>query len=527
MLRELAAVIGDGGPAPGAAGASGHPRSHALAMATKLAPLSSAGLPWQRLCGAGLGVRHVGTGRYRVHPADRDRAPEWRGVCRVALSHLLTEVSVPGHRWGTGEEWFVVDAEEASAKKAPEASSIGARAKSIRLRRGLSLDVVAGLAGISKPYLSLLENGHRGFNRRGLVEDLAEALCCSVADLTGQPYAQSAGRWAAGVLASLDDIRLALNDYVLDEIPIASPRPLEALVSQTDGASAYRDQARYNSAGQNLRSGLLLELQSHAFAGKLTDRQTALAALVDAWMIAAAVAKNFGYNDLSRAATQRGHDYAELHGGSGVLSFARWYLALGLMRVAARNRAAALLAQSINDFSPSVQLTTSDTTVAQMVGLMHLSSAQTAARSGSSDEAHSHLDEADRIAQRVGEGNALRRHFGPTNVACWRVAVGIELGEGGSAYADATRLPIDVQALGSDERTSALHLDFSRALAQEDGQRDLEAIRHLDAADRIAQQLIRLDPLARDLLMTLDRRAKYRIWELDSLCNRFGIRARG
>ena len=136
--------------------------------------------------------------------------------------------------------------------------------------------------------------------------------------------------------------------------------------------------------------------------------------------------------------------------------------------------------------------------------------AQTAARSQSSDDAHSHLDEADRIAQRVGERNALRRHFGPTNIAAWRLAVGIELNEGARAYADATSLPINVQTLGSNERTAALHLDFSRALAQEDGQRDWNAIRHLDAADRIAPQLIRPDPIARDLLTTLDRRAPRR-----------------
>lgn len=62
---------------------------------------------------------------------------------------------------------------------AEEASAIGQRARMIRRRRGLSLDVVAGLAGITKTYLSMLELGHRGFNRRGLVEDLANALGCS------------------------------------------------------------------------------------------------------------------------------------------------------------------------------------------------------------------------------------------------------------------------------------------------------------------------------------------------------------
>jgi len=69
-----------------------------------------------------------------------------------------------------------------------DASAIGARARRIRRRRGLSLEVVAGLAGISKQYLSALERGQRGFNRRGLLQNLAAALGCSVADLTGQPY---------------------------------------------------------------------------------------------------------------------------------------------------------------------------------------------------------------------------------------------------------------------------------------------------------------------------------------------------
>ena len=71
---------------------------------------------------------------------------------------------------------------------ADDALMIGTCARMIRRRRGLSLEVVAGLAGITAPYLSMLERGQRGFNRRGLIEDLADALACSVADLTGQPH---------------------------------------------------------------------------------------------------------------------------------------------------------------------------------------------------------------------------------------------------------------------------------------------------------------------------------------------------
>jgi transcriptional regulator with XRE-family HTH domain len=64
----------------------------------------------------------------------------------------------------------------------------GACVRMICRRRGLSQEVIAGFAGITGAYLSLLERGLGGFNRRGLLEDLAGALGCSVADLTGQPY---------------------------------------------------------------------------------------------------------------------------------------------------------------------------------------------------------------------------------------------------------------------------------------------------------------------------------------------------
>jgi transcriptional regulator with XRE-family HTH domain len=90
------------------------------------------------------------------------------------------------------------------------ALAIGARARKIRRRRGLSLDVVAGLAGISKSYLGMLEHGQRGFNRRGLLDDLAAALGCSVVDLTEQPC-QLPNRATADALATLPGISLAIN----------------------------------------------------------------------------------------------------------------------------------------------------------------------------------------------------------------------------------------------------------------------------------------------------------------------------
>lgn len=146
---------------------------------------------------------------------------------------------------------------------------IGRRARRIRRRRGLSQAVVAGLAGFTDGYLSMLEAGRRGFNRLGLVEDLARALGCSVTDLTGEPYLPVA-RDTADALAAVPGIQVALHNYGPDDLPDVRPRPLDELVALADAANDHRDQSRLSLAGRDL-GALITELQVHALtAGSLT-----------------------------------------------------------------------------------------------------------------------------------------------------------------------------------------------------------------------------------------------------------------
>lgn len=78
-----------------------------------------------------------------------------------------------------------------------------------------------------------------------------------------------------------------------------------------------------------------------------------------------------------------------------------------------------------------MQTSGDDTLAAEMVGMMHLHQTHAAARQGHADGAYDHLNEASEIAARTGERNGIRRHFGPTNVAMWRLSVGVELSQGG------------------------------------------------------------------------------------------------
>ncbi|MGH3829554.1 MAG: helix-turn-helix domain-containing protein [Pseudonocardiaceae bacterium] len=403
-----------------------------------------------------------------------------------------------------------------------DAQSIGARARRIRLRRGLSLDVVGGLAGITVGYLSRLERGLRGFNRRGLLEDLAAALGCSVADLTGQPYLAPDRATLEG-RAALPGISLALNDFGPDDVPDVTPRPLDELVAWADSANEHRDQGRWAMAGRDLGT-LLTELQAHALTAGPADRPRAFRALVQSCILAGDVAKALTGNiDLAISAARRGYEVACRHGDPGLIGFARWWWSLPLLWLNARGRASRMLTEGIDELGPSACLRSADTLPAEMLGMMHLAQAQRAARDKQGDDARAHLAEAGKIGARIGERNGMLMHFGPTNIVLWRLAVGIELGEGGRAYAEATRTPLDVAVLNSKDRESALHFDLARALVQDESGHDAEAVRHLDTADRLAPTRVRNDPLFRDLVLTLGRRAPRRVWELDSLHNRLGI----
>ncbi|MGH4024196.1 MAG: helix-turn-helix domain-containing protein [Pseudonocardiaceae bacterium] len=404
-----------------------------------------------------------------------------------------------------------------------EALAIGQRLRMIRRRRGMGLSVAAGLAGISKQYLSFLERGERGFHRRGLLEDLADALGCSVADLTGQPYLVT-DRATAEARMPVPGIELAICDCTLDDVPDIPVRPLMELIELARQANAACDEARYALAGQDF-GAVLTELHIHASSGPDSARRAALATLVEACMAASGIVRALGHGALAVSIARRGYDAAQRLGDPGLAAFASMQRSSALIRMGARHRAACVLRDALIAVEPVADSTAEDNSRAQAAGMLHLASAQLSARERRASDADAHLIEAADLARHTGECNDLNFHFGPGNVAAWSVAIGVELERGPNA---AERVVPDVPqlaaVLGSADRRAGLHLDIARGWAQAEGDRDAEAIRYLSAADRIAPARLRNDPIARDLLLTLDRRASRRVWELDSLRNRFGFK---
>lgn len=400
--------------------------------------------------------------------------------------------------------------------------TIGERARTIRKRRGLSLKVAAELAGIGKSYLSMLERGERPFDKRQLINDVANALGCSPRDLTDEAYGP-ADHASAEALAVIPPLLLAVHDSSFDDVPVDIPaRSVEELVVAVRQANLRRDQTDYVAAGRGL-DDLLAELQIVAATGDERQQRQALAGIAEWGIVAYEISKNLGHPELALAAANRGYEAAARLDDPALLAFGRWYRSLALTRLGATRRATSVLTEAVNNLDPAAPSVGPETLSLEVYGLLHLTSALQAARAGNEQQAEAHLDEADAIANRTGERNSLRQHFGPTNTRVWRLSIGADLGHGVLAYDRARSTGVDIAVLGSKNREAAWHFDLARALSQAGGRHDREAVEHLDRADRIAPNRMRLDPIARELVGSLGRRAQATTWTIKSLSNRFGV----
>jgi hypothetical protein len=279
-----------------------------------------------------------------------------------------------------------------------------------------------------------------------------------------------------------------------------------------------------------MSSGLgavISELHVQAVTGDADTRREALAALIEACIAARALAGTLGHAELAVTAARRGYDAARRLERSDLVGFTAMGRTMTLGRIGARRRAYSIATEVLSELSAERGPTPANTEIAEACGMLHLSAALVSARDGRIGDSSTHLGEARSLAAYTGERNHVRFHFGPANVAAWDLSIAVETDTGPEAAERFAASPIDLSTFGSRDREVSVHFDLARAWAQAGGARDGEVLRALDTADRIAPVRVRNDPIARDLVLTLDRRARRRVWELDSLRNRFGIGSQG
>jgi hypothetical protein len=232
------------------------------------------------------------------------------------------------------------------------------------------------------------------------------------------------------------------------------------------------------------------------------------------------VLRDLGYPTDSWIAAERCGEVAEDLDDAAALGVAGFTRSIAAMGCTGHRRAAALATRA----SETIDANMGAPDAPQVAGMLHLCCALSLTGIKRYDDAAARLDEAQHLAERVGETTAWDLYFGPTNVAFWRVSLGVDVGDPGEAV-DVALHTNPGQLSASPGRQVSFYTDTARGLARV--RRDAEATRYLLTAERIAPQRVRSAPLVQETARGLLERAKREVTrsELAGLCERMGVAA--
>lgn len=390
---------------------------------------------------------------------------------------------------------------------------IGLAVRRARRSRGLTLEQLAGLAGRSKAWLSMIENGQRRLDKRSDIAALASALGVSADALLGQPAPEVRPR---GQALSLLPLRVVLLDGAPDDPLDVPARPVAALRALNAGVDAALRRADY-AAMDRVLPELIGELEVHAAAAGGPVREEALRQLILACGSASIMLRHFGCTDLGWIAAERGRQAAVML-ADPVWAGAAAYEAAHARSSANRPRALMVTPRVADELEPHI----GDSVFARQVyGMLRLSAALSRAVEGDHAGAEDHAAEAALAAASLGDRPDAFELFGPANVGVWRASLAVEAGSAGAALRHAAA--VEPRALASGNRRAALGIERARALAMLG--RDGDAVTELRRAERLSPQQVRNYPLVRELVTGMLERARRQAGgrELRGLAWRMGV----
>jgi transcriptional regulator with XRE-family HTH domain len=356
--------------------------------------------------------------------------------------------------------------------------TIGARLRILRRWRGMTLTELAGLAGVSFSYLSMVERGQRMLDRRSYISAVAAALKVSETDLVGGPHL-SADRQQADPHKAIPALREAFqtNKLTIPAVERARPLPelVTALMEHIEPMWASTDYARAGA----LLPDVLDELHWHtAQASDELNRRLALETLIEACITAGLIAKDLGYVDLGHIAVLRADEAAALLDDPVQQGKADCLRIWTFPRERSWDRRLLTAERAADALEPHARTPLG----LHVLGMLSLHAALGAAVVQRPHVVTHWLDEADRLAARVPDdvkGNW--QSFGRTNAGVWRLAIGVERGESGGAVQDMAR-KIDRTKLSARHREAAYLADVGRGLARDKKTR-AEAVQWLSQAE--------------------------------------------
>jgi transcriptional regulator with XRE-family HTH domain len=391
--------------------------------------------------------------------------------------------------------------------------TIGERIRERRELLGMSVRGAALAANLSHSAWSRIERGERGANNRFVLARMAQALRCSVSDLTGERSVPNA-REAAGISAAVtDSFRAVMTADPEYSSGISDAAPLDVLEERVAAIRRLRVACDYASA---LRLVPDTVRRLHAKLNG-TEWREALRLLILAEEAVASMVRYQGTAAAMAMVTERMRDLSRMLGDPVIGS------------LAAFQRCHAASACGVYDYSRMVASSAIEGLSGQaeqpggmeVLGSLMLASAFACYGDGVPGEAATYMDEAKRIAAATGDTMTLSLFFGPTNIQIWEISMETDGGDPARAVALARGTePARVPHVG---RQVTYHVDTGRALAYLG--RDDDALMMLMTAERLAPTRVRADPLvwetARDVVERRKRKAVPP--EVRAFCGRLGV----
>ncbi|GAA1313664.1 helix-turn-helix transcriptional regulator [Saccharothrix xinjiangensis] len=274
--------------------------------------------------------------------------------------------------------------------------------------------------------------------------------------------------------------------------------------------------ARYDEVVDAL-PGVLETVDSIVADSSGSRRHQALSLQCQAAVVAAKVATKIGDGIAAYEAAERARTAAQAADDVFGQASAAYQLTCALLRLDAADEAehhAMEVAEGIRADDPHG---------CTWRGALLLIGAVVAARRGDIGETHQRLEQAGRLATRLGrDGNIGFSAFGPTNVRIHRVSAAVTTGDPHRVLTEAEHVDVTSLPPGLHGRQGRFHLDNAWAQAQLG--EDPLAVIHLLETERVAPQLLRTHQPGRTLVRELMAREQHRKTPgLRSLAQRIGV----
>lgn len=302
-------------------------------------------------------------------------------------------------------------------------------------------------------------------------------------------------------------VSAALLSYGRERRP-ADPPSLENLRRRVDEAWSIWQTSIYRySDASRIIVDLISDVEHARRALPPTDdakrRRQLEQIAADLYFLLRSFTRRIGRSDLSMLVADRALRAAEEADDPLRIAAARWNLGHVLLAHGEAEGAEDVVVRAAEQVRRDIGDDCADALALR--GALYLTEAVAAVRKGDGWKARDILRElAWPLAQRTGEGNVMWTVFGPTNVGLHPVSIEMESGEAAQALRLADH--VDASTSPSLERRTTFALEVARC--HEQRRDDPAVLLHLMIAEQTGPEDLRYNPLARDLIHGLLKRAR-------------------